>query len=49
MIAYIENKCLKDRELGRKVGSPATEDFFEVPEDSKLLSAEDAKKTFHSA
>jgi hypothetical protein len=46
MIAYIE-KCLKDREFGRKVGSPATEDLFEVPEDSKPLSVEDAK-VFHS-
>jgi hypothetical protein len=46
MIAYIE-KCLKDREFGRKVGSPATEDLFEVPEDSKPLSVDDAK-TFHS-
>lgn len=46
MIAYIE-KCLEGRELGRKVGSPATDDLFEVPEDSKPLDAEGSAK-FHS-
>jgi hypothetical protein len=46
MIAYIE-KCIKDREFGRKVRSPATEDLFDVPEDSTPLSTEDAK-IFHS-
>ena len=30
MIAYIE-KYIKDREFGRKVRSPATEDLFDVP------------------
>jgi hypothetical protein len=46
MIAYIE-KCLEGRELGRKVGSPAADDLFEVPEDSESLSVEDAAR-FHS-
>jgi hypothetical protein len=46
MIAHID-KCVKLRVVQRPATSPATEDLFEVPEDSEPLK-EAARKDFHS-